>query len=69
MQKPLVLTQSGLSYYIKLLVDSGLLASSHEGKWTHYRLNGAGRDHAVKLLLAITTPDAEREGGCLSCDR
>ena len=54
---------------MKILCDSGLVASRQEGKWTHYRLNGAGRDHAVKLLLAITTPDAEREGGCLSCDR
>ena len=69
LQEPLDLTQSGLSYHMKILCDSGLVASRQEGKWTHYRLNGAGRDHAVKLLLAITTPDAEREGGCLSCDR
>ena len=69
LQEPLDLTQSGLSYHMKILCDSGLVASRQEGKWTHYRLSEAGRDKAVKLLLAITTPDAEREGGGLSCDR
>ncbi|MDE6455426.1 MAG: metalloregulator ArsR/SmtB family transcription factor [Dysosmobacter sp.] len=69
LQEPMDLTQSGLSYHMKILCDSGLVVSRQEGKWTHYRLSGAGRDKAVKLLLSITTPDADQEGGCLSCDR
>lgn len=69
LQEPMDLTQSGLSYHMKILCDSGLVVSRQEGKWTHYRLSEAGRDKAVKLLLAITTSDADQEGGCLSCDR
>ena len=69
LQEPMDLTQSGLSYHMKILCDSGLVLSRQEGKWTHYRLSEVGRDEAVKLLLAITTPDADQEGKCLSCGR
>ncbi len=69
LQEPMDLTQSGLSYHMKILCDSKLVVSRQEGKWTHYRLSEAGRDKAVKLLLAITTPDVVQEGECLSCDR
>ena len=69
LQEPMNLTQSGLSYHMKILCDSGLVVSRQEGKWTHYRLSDEGRDKAVKLLLALTTPDAEQKGGCLSCDK
>ena len=57
LQEPMDLTQSGLSYHMKVLCDSGLVVSRQEGKWTHYRLSETGRDKAGKLLLAITTPD------------
>ena len=57
LQEPMDLMQSGLSYHMKVLCDSGLVVSRQEGKWTHYRLSETGRDKAVKLLLAITTPD------------
>ena len=57
LQEPMDLTQSGLSYHMKILCDSGLVVSRQEGKWTHYRLSETGRDKTVKLLLAITTPD------------
>ena len=67
--EPMDLTQSGLSYHMKILCDSGLVDSRQEGKWTHYRLSGEGRDKAVELLLALTTPETEQEGGCLSCDK
>ena len=53
------LTQSGLSYHMKILCDSGLVTSRQEGKWTHYRLSREGRERAVKRLLAITTPELE----------
>ena len=69
LQGPMELTQSGLSYHKRILCDSGLVESRQEGKWTHYRLSGAGREQAVALLLAITTPDAEQEKGCLSCGK
>ena len=59
LQEPMDLTQSGLSYHMKILCDSGLVVSRQEGKWTHYRLSESGRERAVRLLLELTTPDAE----------
>ena len=69
LQEPMDLTQSGLSYHMKILCDSGLVVSRQEGKWTHYRLSETGRDNAVKLLLSITTPDAVQKDKCFSCGR
>lgn len=69
LQEPMDLTQSGLSYHMKILCDSGLVVSRQEGKWTHYRLSEAGRDEAVKLLLSLTTPDTKQAHECSSCNR
>ena len=60
LQEPMELTQSGLSYHMKILCDSGLVDSRQEGKWTHYQLSRTGRDYAVKLLLELTTPVTEQ---------
>lgn len=68
LQEPLELTQSGLSYHMKVLCDSGLVSSRQEGKWTHYRLSETGREYAVKLLLEITTPACDVAGTC-DCGR
>lgn len=51
--------QSGLSYHMKILCDSGLVASRQEGKWTHYTLSESGRDNAIELLKEITTPNTK----------
>lgn len=61
LQEPMDLTQPGLSYHMKILCASGLVSSRQEGKWTHYRLSASGRENAVQLLLALTTPDEDRE--------
>ena len=37
LQEPMDLTQSGLSYHMKILCDSGLVVSRQEGKWTMKR--------------------------------
>lgn len=34
----LKLTQSGLSYHMKILQEAGLVNPRQEGKWTHYTL-------------------------------
>ena len=47
LQEPMDLTQSGLSYHMKILCDSGLVLSRQEGKWTHYRLSEVGRCEAA----------------------
>lgn len=59
LQEPLDLTQSGLSYHMKVLCDSGLVDSRQEGKWIHYRLSAPGRERAARLLLELTTPNTE----------
>ncbi|WP_295587916.1 helix-turn-helix transcriptional regulator [uncultured Oscillibacter sp.] len=57
LQEPLDLTQSGLSYHMKILCESGIVVSRQEGKWTLYRLSPAGRERAMHLLKVLLTPD------------
>lgn len=68
LQEPMELTQSGLSYHMKILCDSGLVESRQDGKWTHYKLSRSGRDRVVSLLIQITTPDADQAASCFRCD-
>ena len=58
------LTQSGLSYHMKILCESGLVESRQEGKWTHYRLSESGRRRAMALLEELTAPNAEAGQSC-----
>lgn len=67
LQEPLDLTQSGLSYHMKILCDSGIVVSRQEGKWTHYQLSEGGRDYAVELLKKLTTPETEKDLPCSCC--
>lgn len=69
LQEPMDLTQSGLSYHMKILCDSGIVTSRQEGKWTHYRLSPDGAAWVQKRLRAILTPDTEQDDHCLSCVR
>lgn len=56
LQELLNLTQSGLSYHMKILCESGLIIARQEGKWTHYRLDMDGRDRTIAILQQLTTP-------------
>ena len=67
LQEPLDLTQSGLSYHMKILCDSGIVTSRQEGKWTHYQLSDSGREYAIELLKELTTPDTEQAIACHRC--
>ena len=58
------LTQSGLSYHMKILCESGIVVSRQEGKWTHYRLSRSGRDNAIALLRELATPETEQAEPC-----
>ncbi len=69
LQEPMDLTQSGLSYHMKILCDSGLVISRQEGKWMHYRLSEEGREKAVNLLLELTTPNTKQAGHCPKCGK
>lgn len=68
LQEPMDLTQSGLSYHMKILCDSGIVTSRQEGKWTHYRLSASGSARAMELLRVILTPNTEQDKPCLCCD-
>ena len=59
------MAQSALSYHMKILCESGIVAARQEGKWTHYRLSGEGCLAAARLLERLTTP--EEEGSAWEC--
>ena len=61
LQEQMDIGQSGLSYHMKILVDSGIVTSRQEGKWTHYRLSESGSKYALKLLKELTTPNTKQE--------
>ena len=69
LQEPLDLTQSGLSYHMKILCDSGIVTSRQEGKWTYYRLSVSGGMRALERLQAILTPDPEQDVASSPCSR
>lgn len=53
--------QSTLSYHMKILCDSGIVDSRQDGKWTHYRINETGCQHASEMLKLLTMADLETE--------
>lgn len=55
------LGQSGLSYHMKILVESGVVESRQEGKWTHYKISEKGSSYAGTLLKELTRPNAVTE--------
>jgi ArsR family transcriptional regulator, arsenate/arsenite/antimonite-responsive transcriptional repressor len=64
--KQMDISQSTLSYHMKILCDSGIVESWQVGKWTHYRISREGSRYAAELLNALTTeaslassPDSE----------
>ena len=56
--------QSALSYHMKILVESGVVESRQEGKWTHYSISKKGSGYAAELLKALTTPNTVSENSC-----
>ncbi|SJZ74067.1 ArsR/SmtB family transcription factor [Garciella nitratireducens] len=49
--------QSSLSYHMKILVESGIVKSRQEGKWTYYTISQEGSDYAVDVLKTLIMPD------------
>lgn len=54
----LEMTQSGLSYHMKVLTASGIVNARQEGKWTHYSISEEGRQYASQLVLNLTEPQS-----------
>lgn len=48
------ISQSGLSYQMKILVDSGLVTSQPNGKWVHYQINKEGVEQAIDIIKDLT---------------
>ena len=44
------LSQSWLSYHMKILTDTGLINARQDGKWTHYSIKDNGIDEVIQLL-------------------
>ena len=56
-------TQPTLSHHMKILCDSGIVASRKQGKWMHYSISPEGSATAVKYLkelTKITCSDADK---------
>lgn len=58
------LGQSGLSYHMKILVESGVVESRQEGKWTNYKISEKGSAYALALLKELTTNTVIEENNC-----
>ncbi|MCR8968409.1 helix-turn-helix transcriptional regulator [Facklamia sp. 7083-14-GEN3] len=48
------LSQSGLSYHMKKLVESGIVKERQEGKWVYYRISNQGRSRFMSNFNALT---------------
>ncbi len=53
--------QSSLSYHMKILVESGIVESRKDGKWTHYKISKQGSKDAIELLRKLTIIDFNNE--------
>lgn len=49
--------QSGLSYQMKILTESGVVESRQEGKWVHYKINKQGTKAVIQLIKELTKID------------
>lgn len=58
------ISQSTLSYHMRILCDSGIVSSRTEGKWTHYRICPEGSKWAQERLQAITQQFPCPSAGC-----
>lgn len=58
------ISQPSLSYHMKILVESGIVHSRQEGKWTHYSICQSGSEQAIQLLREITMATDLPESSC-----
>ena len=48
------ISQSTLSYHMKILADAGIVTAVREGAWMRYNLNKAKADDLIKFISYIT---------------
>lgn len=59
--------QSGLSYHMKILCESGVVESRQEGKWTHYKISAQGSKKAKEILETITSTFSDVNNDSCTC--
>ena len=58
------ISQPTLSHHMKILCDSGIVASRKEGTWMHYSISSDGAQTAKELLTELTTVTGGEECIC-----
>ena len=51
--------QSTLSHHMKILIESEIVSTRKDGKWTYYSISEQGSQVAIKMLADLTTVDKE----------
>lgn len=62
------ISQSTLSYHMKILCDSGIVTGRTEGKWTHYAISDPGSEKAKELLAELIHKNACPQTNCACKD-
>lgn len=63
----LQISQSTLSYHMKILCESGVVVGRTEGKWTHYSISPAGARQALARLAQLTETTGSTPGSGSCC--
>ncbi|NLK00712.1 MAG: winged helix-turn-helix transcriptional regulator [Clostridia bacterium] len=53
------ISQSTLSYHMKILSESGLVNARRDGAWMRYTLNRDRMDHIIVFLTSITSKNQD----------
>ena len=61
------ITQPTLSHHMKILCDSGLVASRKDGKWMHYSLSLEGIAAYRDMIAGYVRCDCEKEEATSAC--
>ncbi len=61
------LSQSRLSYHMKILCESQLVTCWYVGKWTHYKINQDGYKKAINILKDLSNVEDTITNDC--CDK
>ena len=55
LSEKLNLSQSKLSYHMKILSESKIINCRFVGKWCYYKIDGVGSQQAIDILKELTT--------------
>ena len=58
------LSQSKISYHIKILKDSGLISDRQEGRWVYYSLNKESLFLIKEWITSLTDNSSHRKRSC-----